>query len=234
MPSETIFTPKQILHLPNPVQRYLNHSITPGTPLASAVRLRMQGKIKLKTWCPFQAEQVIAWNRGMIWQAIVWMNGVPVLGFDRLLEGAGTLRWKLLGLLPVMSETGNDITRSSIGRMKGESVWLPSVLANPDLLWIVANDSTLQTHLSLFGEITELRLTIDDTGKIIEVAFPRWGNYQQDAYCYHQFGGYMQQEGEFGGYRIPTKILVGWNFGEDSFEENGAFFCANILEAVYR
>ncbi|MEL6492276.1 MAG: DUF6544 family protein [Cyanobacteria bacterium J06621_3] len=73
---------KQMTDLPDSAQRYLKHAIAApllqnSDPLATAVRLKMHGEIKLKGWQSFQAEQVICYQRGMLWQATVWMNGLP-------------------------------------------------------------------------------------------------------------------------------------------------------------
>lgn len=62
----------------------------------------------------------------MIWQATVWVNGLPIVGWDRFIDGKGAMQWKLLGLLPVVQADGKDITRSVIGRMQGEYVTLQS------------------------------------------------------------------------------------------------------------
>ncbi|MEQ9232690.1 DUF6544 family protein [Coleofasciculus sp. E2-BRE-01] len=134
-PSESVFQADQLVGLPEAVERYLNHAIAPGTKLASAVRLRMHGEIKLRGWLPFTAEQVICWRRGFIWRAAVRMNGLPVWGSDRMVDGVGGMRWKLLGLFPVMTASGADITRSTVGRMLAELIWLPSVLCQRDVLW---------------------------------------------------------------------------------------------------
>src|SRR3569833_3060545 len=64
-----LFDVARIAHLPLGARRYLTHAIVPGTPLANAVRLRMHGEIKLRGWYPFAAEQVIRWDRGMIWRS---------------------------------------------------------------------------------------------------------------------------------------------------------------------
>ncbi|MEM9905448.1 MAG: DUF6544 family protein [Cyanobacteria bacterium P01_D01_bin.44] len=128
--SDCVFQPDLMVGLPEPAKRYLEHAITPGTQLASAVRLRMHGEIKLKQWYPFQAEQVICWQRGMIWQATAWMKGLPIRGWDRLVEGKGAIQRKLLGLIPVVTASGPDITRSTIGRILGEYIWLPSALCS--------------------------------------------------------------------------------------------------------
>jgi hypothetical protein len=47
-PSEpAVFTDAELNGLPDPVCRYLRAAIAPGTPLATAARLRMRGQIKL-------------------------------------------------------------------------------------------------------------------------------------------------------------------------------------------
>ncbi len=43
--------------LDEPVTRYLAHAIAEGTPLAPAVRLRMTGRIRVRSWLPFTADQ---------------------------------------------------------------------------------------------------------------------------------------------------------------------------------
>ena len=78
--------------LPEPARLYLEHAIAPGTPLASAVRLRMRGEIKRRRWLPLTAEQVIHRARGFIGRASVWMNGLPIRGFDRLVDSEGEMR----------------------------------------------------------------------------------------------------------------------------------------------
>jgi uncharacterized protein DUF6544 len=73
--------PGRLAGLPEAARRYLEHAIAPGAPLASAVRLRMHGEIRLGRWFPFTGEQVIRRDWGMIWRATVRMWGVPVRGF---------------------------------------------------------------------------------------------------------------------------------------------------------
>ncbi len=129
------FQPDLLTALPPAAQRYLVHAIAPGTPLASAVRLKMRGEMKLGRWFPFQAEQVIRAGEEMVWSAEVRMFGLPVRGYDRLLRGQGEMRWRMLGILPLVSASGPDITRSAAGRLAAESVWLPSALCSPAVSW---------------------------------------------------------------------------------------------------
>lgn len=224
------FHPDQGAALPEPARRYLNHAIATGTPLAAAVRLKMQGEIKLKGWAPFSAEQVICWPRGMIWQAHTRVSGLPIRGWDRIVDGEGAMQWKLLGLFPVITAAGDDITRSAIGRLLGECVWLPSVFCNA--VW-TASDAA-QAQLTYLNETTDLHLTLSETGQLKQFHFQRWGNPEGEAHHYVTFGGSIEDEGTFGGYTIPTRLRGGWYFGSDRFEPEGEFFRATIDEAVYR
>ncbi len=232
IPTHQVFQPEQLQGLPEPAQRYLNHAIAPGTPLAAAVRLRMHGEIKLKQWRPFQAEQVICWPQGMIWQAKTWMNGLPISGWDRVVDGTGAMQWKLLGLLPVMRAAGQDVTRSAMGRLHGECIWLPSVLCGAT--WSASDDTHANAQLTLHPETTELMLTVNPAGQLAQTCFKRWGNPEGAAHHAVNFGGYLEAERTFAGYTIPTQIRVGWYFGSDQFESGGEFFRATIDEAIYR
>ena len=238
-PTDLVFSPDKFSHLPEPAKRYLEHAIAPGTKIAAAVRLKMHGEIKLKKWIPFTAEQVICWEHGLIWSATAWMNGfLPIVGSDRVIDGIGAMQWKLLGLFPVMTASGTDLTRSGIGRLQAESVWLPSVFYGDDVSWTSTESSDLDSNLhSSFvvqGERAELDFTIDQTGRLKTAKLPRWGNPDGAEFHYVDFGGIFEEEGTFGGYTIPTRLRIGWYFGTNRFESEGEFFRATIDDAIYR
>ena len=62
---------------------------------------------------------------------------------------------------------------------------------------------------------------------------PRWGNPGGTEFHYASCGGFVQAEGRFGGYTIPTRMCVGWHFGTERFESDGKFFSV-IDTAAYR
>lgn len=232
-PAKT-FDPEQLAGLPDAAQRYLLHAIASGTLLASAVRLQMRGEIKLKEWYPFTAEQVISWDQGMIWSATVSMHGIPVKGYDRLLNHEGAMQWKILGLIPMMSATGTDITRSSAGRILAESVWLPSVYCRSSAAWKEQETSHASVSVTMEGERPELMLAVSDTGQLQSVTLQRWGNPENVAYHYVPFGGLADQEKTFDGYTIPPRLRVGWHLGTPQFDTEGEFFRCTIDYAEFR
>jgi hypothetical protein len=72
----------------------------------------MHGQIKLGRWRPVTARQVLTPPDGYLWAATTRLAGLPVTGYDRLGSGSGEMRWRLLRLIPVLNESGSDVTRS--------------------------------------------------------------------------------------------------------------------------
>ncbi|WP_224240455.1 DUF6920 family protein [Hyalangium gracile] len=229
------FDPKDVAGLPSSARRYLEHAIAPGTPLASAVRLRMTGTIKLKDqWHPFAADQVIRWNRGFVWRAKVKMNGLPVTGSDRWIDGEGAMRWKLLGLVPIVTASGPDISRSAADRVQIESLWLPSVLVAPSVSWTEHDATHVGLNVSLRDRHAHCEYSLDEQGRLRTVSMLRWGDPQGQGFGSLPFGGVAEEERTFGGFTIPSKLRIGWYFGTERFEPEGEFFRCTVEEAVYR
>lgn len=242
-PGSETFDPARVAHLPEPAQRYLLHAIAPGTRLASAVRLTMSGDIKLgDRWLPFEAEQVICWDRGMIWKAKAKMGLLSIRGSDRIIDGEGAMRWKLFGIIPVMKADGPDITRSAAGRLQIESMWLPSVLLPPrlpgeptrDVVWHAEDRSHPHVSLTAQGEHADIELTIDERGAVLAGTLARWGNPEGGAFHHVPFGGYIDAELECDGYTVPSQLRVGWYAGTERYEKEGEFWRATIHSARFR
>lgn len=234
LPGNAIFGAAHLENLLESARRYLAHTIALGTPLASAVRLRMHGEIRLKRWFPFTAEQVIALDRGMIWNATVRMYGVPVQGFDRLIDHVGAMQWKILGIIPLINAAGADITRSAAGRVIAESMWLPPVFLRTDKVWKEVGLAHASVCVPIEGERPELTLAVAATGRVENVAVERWGNPDGTGYRYIPFGGIASREGTFGGYTMSTQLRVGWYFGTERFKTDGEFFRCTIDHAEFR
>ena len=194
----------------------------------------MHGEIKLKCWYPFSAEQVICWRRGFIWQAAVRMGALTIRGSDRYVDGYGAMRWKLFGLVPFITASGPDITRSAAGRVNLECAWLPSVLCGEGISWSASDSSHIRASFKAHGERADVNFGIDETGAPKTLSAPRWGDPGGAAFHYATFGGFAENEAIFGGYTVPTSFRAGWHFGSDRFEPEGEFFRATIDSAFYK
>lgn len=216
--------------LPDPARRFLLRAIAEDAPLCSAVHLRMHGEIKLKKWARFEAEQVISYPAGFVWEATAQM-GLPILGFDRLLGEEGEMQWKILGLLPVMQGRGADIARSAAGRMAGELCWLPSAMAAGAVRWEEPNDGW-QPYVAPTpaGEV-KAALSVSPDGLLQECQIERWGSPGGGSYLAGRFGVVFTAHRTFGNFTIGSVLTAGWNYPDDP---GGAFFRAVIDDAIYR
>jgi hypothetical protein len=220
--------------LPQTAQRFLHTAMREGAPAAHAVRLNMHGEIKLKGWCPFRAEQVIHRDRGMIWSARVRMNGLPVSGYDRLLDGEGHMLWKLLGLFNVARESGPDVSRSIAGRLAGELVWLPSAFLGADVRWSEGEENEVLATLPIQGFEQTLRLRLRPNGHLRNVSLMRWGRPDEGEHREIPFGAVAEEVCTFRHFTIPNRMRAGWYFDTPRFESEGEFFRGTVDSAEYR
>lgn len=224
LPAGQLFTEDMVTALPAPVKRYFLHAIAPGTPLATSVRLKMNGSFKLgqdKPWLPMQATEILS-TKGFIWQATIGRGLFQMVGADYYANRIGKMQFALLGLLPLVNASSSNINRSSIGRLAGEFIWLPAaLLPQQGIDWRAIDENTIQASLKIDGEPITLTLTIDANGKLLKFSLPRWGDRSPDgSWTYIPFGGEVQAERSFNGFTIPSQVSAGWWYGTDSYFES--------------
>jgi hypothetical protein len=176
-PAPGRFGAADLVGLPEPVRRYLTQAITPGTPLATAARLRMRGRIKVGRWLPFRAHQVLNPHHGLVWTARA--AGV-IAGSDRYVDGTGGMDWKLAGLLTVARAQGPHVARSTAGRAGAEAIWLPTaLLPRFGVRWSAGSVDQVTAAFRVGDTPVELRLRLDAAGRILSLVFDRWGDPRQ-------------------------------------------------------
>ncbi len=230
------FDPARIADLPSAARRYLEHALAPGALLAHVARVRMHGSIRVGAkWGAFEAEQVLRWDRGFVWRARARMNGLPVSGADRWVDGEGSMRWKILGIIPVMTASGPEISRAAAGRMNAEAMWLPGALLSRDVVWTEQDAGHAHAVIRAHAETTDLELTIDEGGAVRSVSFPRWhpGSAEEGG-KYECFGGTCESDRVFGGVTIPSSYRFGWFYGTERFDRDGEFFRCTLDSVEYR
>jgi len=226
--SSMVFAESELEGLPGPVRRYLRAAITPGTPLVTAARLRMDGHIKVGRWLPFHARQTLDPHHGFQWTARA--AGV-ISGFDRYQDGRGEMRWKLLGLIPLMHTDGPDVSRSAAARAAAEAIWVPTaLLPRFGVEWSAADDEHLTARYRVDAVEIEVHYLLDGAGRLRSVVFDRWGDPDgAGTWGMHPFGGEVTAWATFDGLTIPSAGRFGWFFGTDHCDR-GEFFRYRITE----
>jgi hypothetical protein len=230
LPAPTeVFDPRRTADLPEPVQKWLRHSIREATPLARTGWLRMRGQIRIGSWRPFTATQVLAPGVGFIWAAVARFAGIPVLGYDKYVDGAGEMRWRLGGLVPVMSAENPDISTSAAGRLAAESVFVPTAFAAAH--WNF-DDTGVHATWMIDHQCESVRLDIGDDGRLRGITMQRWGNPAGASFGRHPFGVDVHSEREFDGITIPTEVRAGW-WWHTPRQPDGEFFRATVTDAAF-
>jgi hypothetical protein len=210
-----VFERHLVAGLPEPAQRYLLHAIKPGTRIARSVELRAEGRLRLSPkqgWMRLDCEETIEQERGFLWKARVG-GAMRISGFDRYTDGEGEMRWRLWGLVPVMSAMGEDITRSARGRFAGELIFLPgALLPRQGVSWTAEGNDAACASVEIDGERIELHLAIDGEGRLKRLDMRRWGNYglPKGRWAHIPYAAVSGGEREFEGYSIPDRISVAW------------------------
>jgi hypothetical protein len=228
-PVEGSFTAAELKGLPEPVRRHLAAAIAPGTPLATSVRLRMRGSIRIGRWLPFRAREVLAPHHGFAWAARV--AGL-IAGSDRYAQGSGGMDWRLGGLVGLARAEGADISRSSAERAAGEALWVPTaLLPRFDVEWSATDDRHLAARYDVDGRPVLMRFALASPGgRIVSFGLDRWGDPDRSGtWAVHPFGGEVTGYATFDGVTIPAAGRVGWFYGTDRWPE-GEFFRYRITD----
>jgi hypothetical protein len=225
-PDQT-FVPAMVSTLPEAAQRLLLHAIAPGVPLWRSVELRMRGEIRLGRWRRFTARQVLTPGVGFVWAATAKFYGLPVSGYDRYNAGTGAMRWRLLGVVPVLTATGPDITRSAAGRLAAEAMFVPTTF---DLAsWADGPTPDVARRTWRVGDHQDaVDLQVASDGTLRAVTMQRWGQAGKAPAQRRPFGVSMLAEHRLTGLAIPVRFTGWWDTPGD-----GDFFRAEITAAAF-
>jgi hypothetical protein len=234
-PGTAVFSPEMVADLPEPARRYLVRAIAPGTPLATAVELEMRGQLLLEPGgdpLDMIAHQILAPPDGFIWRADARRGLLRIIGFDRYVGGEGEMRWRAYGLVPVLRETGDDVTRSAAGRLAMEAVLMPAALVpGRGARWEPVDDHTARFHITIGNETMVTALTVDADGRPLRASAMRWRGDLPGGAGYARFDVEMDGELTTGGYTIPRRVQAGWALDAD---DGFRFFDATLQQAEFR
>jgi hypothetical protein len=228
-----VFDPKMVSELPKPVARWLCHSIAPGTPLLTGVQVTMHGKIRIKAWLPFVADQIVG-PTGYIWAAHAGRFPIKFSGYDRYSATTGQMEWKLFGKIPLVTTDGHDVSRSAAGRLASEVIGLtPGGALGENVTWdAIDDDHQAMAAITIDGLVHNVTITVGDDGVLKSITLPRWSNPDQEIFRMHTFG--VMCDGEFttDGYTLPRYIRAGW-WPDTPEWDKGEFFRAYLDQARF-
>ena len=197
--------------LPPAARRWLDRVLPPGSEGLRHAELWMHGEIRIGRWRPFRARQVVVPGEGYVWWARAGRGPLAVSGFDRLVGGVGEMRWRLAGIVPVMTATGPDVGRSAAGRLAGEVVLCPAGALAPAVRWWPGDDDGhAVAETTIQGRPHRMTVAVAPDGRMTGLDLERWGDPDGEGFALHTFAVRFAGEVRAGGAAVPAVTRAGW------------------------
>ena len=143
------------------------------------------------------------------------------------------MRWRLFGLVPVVHATGADVDRSAAGRVALDALFVPTAWLGPAVTWQAGHDENTAVATWSVGDNTlHHEITVGSNGSLVAATMPRWGNPIGEPWGEYPCGGTLEDESDFDGIKIPSRMRAGWFFGTDRWAR-GEFFRATVHRATF-
>lgn len=224
-------TEDQVLAMPIQMQSYLKYIQVIGKEPIQTVRLAQKGWMRQKPaqkWIPLVAEQsftttphTFLWKGTMRPFPFLWMTGT-----DRFSAGCGTMRIKLLSVIPLPLAKGPKMDQGELQRYLGEIIWFPTAWFSKSIEWQPIDEHSVQATLHEPGVSGSVVLHLNEQGQLTLVTAQRYmGNQGILTPWSIQLDAYR----EAGGMRIPTAFEVTWHPASGDF----TWFRGQLTEIEY-
>jgi hypothetical protein len=211
-PSPALVTEAAVAALPEPAQRYLHHAGVVGQPIPRLVTLRQKGRLRASTadnWMPFEADETYSLNPpAFVWRASFQVPMAPVvLGRDEYHECSGSIRMKMLALLPIADEHGPEMGPAGLMRFLNEMMWFPAGLLGSNVVISPDGDNSFTATLTDHGLTAVATFFVDADGQLVNFRARRFSSATRALETWETPVG---RYGELAGLRLPATGSAVW------------------------
>jgi hypothetical protein len=215
----TIVTEADLATVPKSVQRWLRYSQVVGKERPVTVRLKQQGQLRLgqdQAWMPFEAEEYYTTDPpGFVWPVQMRMALLlSVTGWDRYVDGVGSIQMRLLSVIPVANKCGGGLNQGGLLRYLNETMWFPAAALSPYITWEGGSATSARATMSYGGETASATFMFDDEGRLTDMVAQRYNDARGRLETWSTpIGAY----GEFEGVRVPVAGEGVWKYETGDF-----------------
>jgi len=218
--SATRYSESDLTGVPAPVARYFRAVLHDGQPVVRHAHVRWTGTFNMgkpghDRWVTFGAQQdFVPVTRGFVWDARMYMlPGVPVLVRDGFVEGTGSMRGAVLGLVTVVDVGGSqEIAASALLRFLGEAVWMPTaLLPSQGVRWTAIDAERARATISSGTVTVSAEFVFGPDGLIASMSSTeRMFDDGRNPPSVHPWGGNYRRYERREGMLIPQEAEVAW------------------------
>jgi len=204
--------------VPPPVARYFSAALGANPARVARARIRWSGQFLVRPegdgWAPFDADQVFTtWSPGLVWDARIRMGpGITTLVRDAFVDGHGSMRAALLGVIPVVNAPRTpELDAAALQRYLAECVWLPTaLLPSQGVKWTPLTETSARATIRAGSTEVALDFIFGPDGLVAHVFTPmRFRDVHGTNVPTPWEGRFLRYE-ERGGMRIPVEAEVAW------------------------
>ncbi|PHZ86472.1 DUF6544 family protein [Paremcibacter congregatus] len=203
------------VHLPELVRQFARKSGASDDIPVRGIYLEQDAELRMgpdKPWRRVRARQSIAvFQPGFVWDARQVLGPMTIIRImDAYLNGAGVLKARLFGSIPVADLSQGEADRDELMRYLAELAWAPdAVLHNKALGWRRLDERTVEVSADSRGTPVSVRLYFNEAGDICEIQADARGGAVEGATARPWIGRFSAYEIR-DGRRIPTCGEVGY------------------------
>jgi hypothetical protein len=225
--SAATFCEQDLAGLPAPVERYFRHTLRAGQRIITHARIRWEGQFNMgqpdkENWRPFTAVQdFVPGAPGFMWNArITMVPGVPIFVRDSFVDGRGSMRGAVLGLVPIVGVEGTPTVASgALQRYLGEAAWLPTaLLPRQGVSWTAIDEARALATITAGGTTVSLQFRFDGEGRNVSVFAPdRFYDDGRGEPVARPWEARSLRFGELEGMVVATEAVAEWHLPSGTF-----------------
>jgi hypothetical protein len=215
-PDPSIVTDEMIAGLPATAQRYLRYAGVVGIAIPKLVHLTQKGRIRSGAdaqWMTFEADEIYSIKPpALVWRAAFPVRATPiVLGRDIYLDGKGGILMKMLAVLPVADEHGDELRAAGLMRYLNEVAWFPAALLGVNMKILERDEQSFIVRLEDQGLVAEGIVFVDETGRMTNFQAQRFNTATRSVQTWETP---ITDYAEYQGFNLPRSGSALWRSPE--------------------
>lgn len=204
----SILNESDMVHLPEPVKKYLRYTHSVGKPKVNNFKVTFAGKIRKdeeSQWMPFTSEQYNYLNkptRLFFMKAI--MNRLPVAGYHHYDDGKAVMDIRLFSLLKVQYQEGTEMNiAETVTFFNDMCCMAPPTLIDKRIIWLETEENKVKASFTNNNITITAWLYFNSIGELIN--FKSNDRYAADAGKKLPWATPLNDYKDINGYRLATK-----------------------------